>query len=178
MLKTKKGIMDLDIKDEMPKIAHIGDSKNGMTLRMGGEKMKSTKELILEIIEITAYVDDESHVWGKDTDLGTIKEVQSEIKEKINYLIISPIVIEKDIARMISAANEKAFKAETKLKIHQNNRMEQALRNDLENHKKMITLKTNFNNLGKEYNKLLRAWYKLKYSKELSQSRLKDKEGK
>jgi len=129
--------------------------------------MEETK-LIMEIIEITAYFDDEGNVWGRDTGLGTSSEIIGKVKNKIKHLIISPLIIEKQIADMINTANRRVLKSEIELKEEKKKVSDRLFQLDIKEEKKMLGLRKSFHIMNKEYNKLLRAWYKLKYGKPLT----------
>ena len=126
--------------------------------------MEENKQ-IDKIIEVTAFVDDESRVWGRDTDLGSIEDIRKEVKELVKPFIISKLLIEKEITEKFTTAYKKIKELTTQIKVMKLEESENLFKLTVKNDKELFSLKDNFRIMSNEYSKLLRDWHQLKYPK-------------
>lgn len=132
---------------------------------MYGGKMEEKKQ-IDKIIEVTAMIDNEHRVWGKDTDLGSIEDIRKEVKKLIEPFVISHLLIEKDIADKFRNAYDKIEELTKKIKLIKFEEQENIHKINVKKDKETEELLENFHIMSREYNKLLRDWYKLKYGED------------
>ena len=120
---------------------------------------------IEKIIEVTAMIDDEHRVWGRDTDLGSIEDVRKEIRKLIKPFVISPLLIEKDIADKFRSAYNEIQELTKKMRIMKFEEQEKLYKLNMKKDKEMESLTYNFHIMSREYNKLLKDWHTLKHIK-------------
>lgn len=120
------------------------------------------KEIIKKIIEETCIIDECFDVYGKDTNLGKYHELAKDIRQLLKPLIISPIMIEAEIADKIRRLYKRVDIAEINYKKQKSKHLLELLKAERKGIKEREELRDTLRTISKEYDKVLKAWYKLK----------------